>query len=153
MEDNKIHVTWQEMTNFVDKLIKELESKKIHPTGVYGVPRGGMILATLISYKLDIPLLLNASKGCLIVDDIADSGRTLLHFTENDTQFNKYYIATMFYHKRSIVKPDFYVFEKTDKWVIFPWEEWFSNLLKFSLIFRLNYICKAATPTIFMYKT
>jgi len=77
----------------------------------------------LISYKLDIPLLMNASKGCLIIDDIADSGRTLLHFTENDTQFNKYFIATMYYHQRSIVKPNYYKFEKNDKWIVFLWEE------------------------------
>lgn len=123
MQPEKIYVSWKDMEEFVDSLINELNKKNIKPTGVYGIPRGGLILATLISYKMDIPLLMNASKGCLIVDDIADSGRTLLHFTENDTQFNKYFIATMFYHKRSIVKPDFYKFEKTDKWIIFPWEE------------------------------
>ena len=110
------------MEDFANDLIKEMKARNFQPTGVYGVPRGGLILATLLSYKLDIPLLLNASKGCLIVDDIADSGRTLLHYTENDTQFNKYFIATMFYHKRSIVTPNYYKFEKTDKWIIFPWE-------------------------------
>ena len=123
MQPEKIYVSWNDLEDFVNSLIEELNKKEIKPTGVYGVPRGGLILATLISYKMDIPLLLNASKGCLIVDDIADSGRTLLHFTENDTQFNKYFIATMFYHKRSIVKPDFYKFEKNDKWIVFPWEE------------------------------
>ena len=81
-----------------------------------------MIFATLLSYKLDIPLLLNAAKGCIVVDDIADSGRTLMHFTENDTQFNKYYIATMYYHERSLVKPDFYTNLKHDDWIVFPYE-------------------------------
>lgn len=119
----KFYVTWQDMEDYVDELVKELKKKKIKPTGVYGVPRGGLILATLLSYKMDIPMLLNASKGCIIVDDIADSGRTLLHYTENDTQFNKYFISTMFYHERSLVKPDFYKFKKDDKWVVFPWEE------------------------------
>ena len=123
MQPEKFYVSWKDMEDFVEYLIDELNKKKFKPIGVYGIPRGGMILATMLSYKLDIPLLLNASKGCLIVDDIADSGRTLLHFTENDTQFNKYYIATMFYHKRSLVKPDYYKFEKTDKWIVFPWEE------------------------------
>lgn len=123
MQPEKIHITWKDMEEFVDSLIEEMNKQNFKPCGVYGIPRGGMILATLISYKLDIPLLLNASKNCLIVDDIADSGRTLLHFTENDTQFNKYFIATMFYHKRSIVKPTYYKFEKNDKWIVFPWEE------------------------------
>lgn len=123
MQPEKVYVSWKDMEEFVDSLINELNKQNFKPTGVYGIPRGGLILATLISYKMDIPLLMNASKDCLIVDDIADSGRTLLHFTENDTQFNRYFIATMFYHKRSIVKPNFYKFEKNDKWIVFPWEE------------------------------
>lgn len=119
----KFYVTWKDMEDYIDDLVKELKKKKIKPTGVCGVPRGGLILATLLSYKMDIPMLLNAGEGCIIVDDIADSGRTLLHYTENDTQFNKYFISTMFYHERSLVKPDFYKFKKEDKWVVFPWEE------------------------------
>ena len=123
MQPEKVYVSWKDLEDFIDSLIEEMKKQNFKPTGVYGIPRGGLIPATLISYKLDIPLLMNASKGCLIVDDIADSGRTLSHFTENDTQFNKYFIATMFYHERSIVKPTYYKFEKNDKWIVFPWEE------------------------------
>ena len=123
MQPEKVFVSWKDLEDFVDSLIDEMHRQNFKPTGVYGIPRGGLIPATLISYKLDIPLLLNASKGCLIVDDIADSGRTLIHFTENDTQFNRYFIATMYYHKRSIVKPNYYKFEKNDKWIVFPWED------------------------------
>lgn len=123
MQPEKVYVSWKDMEEFVDSLIEEMNKQNFKPTGVYGIPRGGLILATLISYKLDIPLLMNASKGCLIIDDIADSGRTLLHYTENDTQFNRYFIATMYYHQRSIVKPNYYKFEKNDKWIVFPWEE------------------------------
>ncbi len=123
MQPEKVYVSWNDFEEFVDSLVQEMKKRKFKPTGVYGIPRGGLILATLISYKLDIPLLMNASKGCLVVDDIADSGRTLYHFTENDTQFNKYFIATMYYHQRSIVKPDYYKFEKADKWIVFPWEK------------------------------
>ncbi len=118
----KVYVTYEQVHEYIEAVVKDLENKNIKPTGVYGPPRGGLIYATLLSYRLDIPLLLNAAKGCVIIDDIADSGRTLLHYTENDTQFNKYYITTMFYHKRSIVKPDFYVHEKTNDWIIFPYE-------------------------------
>ena len=123
MAVEKLYVTWDDMTKYIDELVDEMNKKGIRPTGVYGIPRGGLILATLVSYKMDIPLLMGATDGCLIIDDISDSGRTLIHYTSNDTQFNKYYISTMFYHKRSMVKPDFYKFEKDDKWVVFPWEE------------------------------
>ena len=121
--DNKVYVTWEEVDNFVDSLLNEVEEKNLSFTGVYGIPRGGLVLATLISYRLNIPLLLAPTKNCIIVDDIADSGRSLMHYTENDTQFNKYYIATMFYCNRSLVKPDFYQFNKEDKWIVYPWEK------------------------------
>ena len=118
----KVYVTYEQIHEYIDAIANDLESKGIKPTGVYGIPRGGLIFATLLSYKLDIPLLLNAAKGCIIVDDIADSGRTLLHYTENDTQFNKYYITTMYYHERSIVKPNFYFATKNNDWIVFPFD-------------------------------
>ena len=119
----KQYVSWNSVDTFVNVLIDYIKMHKIVFTGVYGLPRGGLIPAVIISNRLNIPLLMAPSNNCLIIDDIADSGRSLYHYTENDTQFNKYFIATMFYHKRSIVKPDFYLYEKDDKWIIFPWEK------------------------------
>lgn len=121
MED-KVFVSWEDVNNYVEEVVKYVKENNIKPSGVYGVPRGGLILATMLSYKLDIPLLLNAAKDCIIIDDIADSGRTLLHFTNNDTQFNKYFITTMYYQDRSMVKPDFYLYNKENKWIVYPWE-------------------------------
>ena len=118
----KVYVTYEQIHKYIDAVADDLNKKNIKPTGVYGPPRGGLIFATLLSYKMNIPLLLNAAKGCVVIDDIADSGRTLYHFTENDTQFNKYYITTMYYHQRSIVKPDFYIHEKNNDWIVFPYE-------------------------------
>ena len=118
----KVYVTYEQIHEYIDLIAADLKQKNIQPTGVYGPPRGGLIFATLLSYKLNIPLLLNAADGCVIIDDIADSGRTLLHFTENDTQFNKYYITTMYYQERSMVKPNFYVHEKKNDWIVFPYE-------------------------------
>ena len=118
----KVYVTYEQIHEYINLVAEDLNKRGIKPTGVYGPPRGGLIFATLLSYKLNIPLLLNAADGCVIIDDIADSGRTLLHFTENDTQFNKYYITTMYYHERSMVKPNFYVHEKKNDWIVFPYE-------------------------------
>lgn len=118
----KVYVTYKQIDEYLDNVVQDLKKRGIKPTGVYGPPRGGLIFATLLSYKMDIPLLLNSAKGCVIIDDIADSGRTLLHFTENDTQFNKYYITTMYYHERSVVKPDYYMYLKKDRWIVYPYE-------------------------------
>lgn len=118
----KVFISWQDIDKYLDGVVEDVKMRGLKPSGVYGVPRGGLIFATMLSYKMDIPLLLNAAKDCIIIDDIADSGRTLLHFTKNDTQFHKFYITTMFYHERSEVKPDFYMFEKKDNWIVYPYE-------------------------------
>ena len=118
----KVFVSWEDIDKYLNAVVEDIIKRGLKPSGVYGIPRGGLIFATMLSYKMDIPLLLNAAKDCIIIDDIADSGRTLLHFTKNDTQFNKYYITTMFYHERSLVKPDYYMFEKNDSWIVYPYE-------------------------------
>ena len=120
---DKEKLSWQDVEEWIDELISYIKSNNLEFSGVYGIPRGGIIPATILSYKTGLPLLLAPSKNCMIVDDIADSGKTLLHFTLNDTQFNKYFIATIYYSKRSLVKPDFYTREKTEKWIEFPWEK------------------------------
>ena len=105
---------WKEVEYFIEQLAKELP-KNI--TGVYGIPRGGLCLAVMLSHKLNIPLLAAPSKNCVVIDDIADTGETLYHYRGKG-----YYIATMYYHKQSKVVPDFWYKEKTNEWIVFPWE-------------------------------
>lgn len=105
---------WKEVEYFIEKLSEELP-KNI--TGVYGIPRGGLCLAVMLSHKLNIPLLAAPCKDCVVIDDIADTGETLYHYAEKG-----YCIATMYYHKQSKIVPDFWYKEKTDKWIVFPWE-------------------------------
>lgn len=119
----KYYVTWDDVDSFVNILVDKIKAEGRKFTGVYGLPRGGLVFAVMISNRLNVPMLMAPTDGCLIVDDIADSGKSLHHFTENDTQFNKYYLATMFYHQRSIVVPDYYQYYKEDRWIVFPWED------------------------------
>lgn len=119
---SKVYVTWEEVEKFVHDVEDYLTNEGINITGVYGLPRGGLITAVMLSHKLNVPMLMAPCDGCLIVDDIADSGRSLIHYTDNDTQFNKFTIATMYYHERSVVKPNFYKWYKGDDWIVFPWE-------------------------------
>jgi len=53
---------------------------------VYGIPRGGLIPATILSYKFNIPVLNYISQNIItepekklicVIDDILDSGKTL----------------------------------------------------------------------------
>ena len=108
-------VTWDMAKAFVEA-VSDICAEK-HFEGVYGFPRGGLPLAVWISHRGKVPLLLAPSKNCLIVDDIADTGQTLLKYKDS------HYIATMFYHRQSAVVPAFWMFEKKDEWIIFPWEK------------------------------
>lgn len=107
-------VTWFDVETYIASLEPYLPK---NPSGVYGIPRGGNILATLISYYYDIPLLQAPAKGCIVVDDIADTGETLLHYKSKG-----YFITTMYYHKQSKVVPDIWFAEKNDEWIVYPWE-------------------------------
>lgn len=121
---SKYFVTWQEVDNFITDVIRWTATK--HFTGVYGLPRGGLVFAVMLSHKLNIPMLAHAQPGCLIVDDICDSGESLLHYYKNTSGNNTQKdisIATMFYKQNILgVVPDFYKYTKDDKWIVFPWE-------------------------------
>lgn len=108
-----ISVRWSDVDNYIDSL-----DIPDNATGVYGIPRGGLVLAVIISHRYKLPLLQAPCEGCIVVDDIADTGTTLVHYKQKG-----YYITTMFYHKQSKVIPDFWKHEKQEEWIIFPWEE------------------------------
>ena len=57
-------VSWKTIESFVDEIAILHEKEKF--TGVYGLPRGGLVLAVMISNKLNIPMLMAPCQGCLI---------------------------------------------------------------------------------------
>lgn len=120
----KEYITWEFIMDYINSIIEKTKNKKF--SGVYGLPRGGLILAVLLSHKLDIPLLMAPTKNCIIIDDILDSGESLLHYMKNSSNpnnSNNYYITTMFFKKNYLnLKPDYYFLEKENKWIVFPWE-------------------------------
>ncbi len=119
----KRYVSWEEVDEFIDDVIEYYEDVPI--SGVYGIPKGGLILASILSNRMDIPMLMAPAKDCIIIDDIADSGETLLHYDRNSSGGGikrGYHIVTMFYKETSSVEPEFYEYIKTGKWVIYPWE-------------------------------
>lgn len=128
------------------------QSEKIHnykPDLIVGIARGGLIPARILTDLLETPQLatidvefylginqtrlkpelkqpLSASvnyKKILLVDDIADTGKSLQlaksHLQDKDPLEIK--IATLYLKPQSITKPDFYE-KQTSNWVIFPWD-------------------------------
>ena len=112
----KVYVTWLQVEQFIDYLANKTNNFQ-NFTGVYGPARGGLVFAVIISNRYNIPFLGAPQIGCLCVDDICDSGDTALAWRNKG-----YTIATMFYSQKSKVIPDFWMLEKEDKWIVFPFE-------------------------------
>lgn len=105
-----------------------LISRKLRPLlgrfdAIYGVPRGGLVLAVYLSYRLGKPLILEPeriARRTLIVDDIADSGETLRAILKRRKAFQ---VMTLYRTAGSELRPDFSCrIKKKDDWIIFPWE-------------------------------
>jgi hypoxanthine phosphoribosyltransferase len=74
--------------------------------------------------KLTQPLSLDVSgKRVLVVDDVADSGKSLQlvvnHILERGAVEVK--TVTLYYKPTSTFKPDFYE-KETQSWIVFPWD-------------------------------
>ena len=86
-----------------------------HP-GVFGVPTGGSVLAALLCGRHGYTQLNEPVDGCLVVDDLVDSGRTLEPFHRRglhcDALFRKPHSPA---HLASAAAT-------TSGWVRFPWE-------------------------------
>ena len=123
MDATREVVSWEQITEFVYNRIVPLDKVK-HFVGVYGLPRGGLCLAAMVSYALDCPMLCAPAPGCLIVDDICDSGESLVHYYKNSSGTRQdYTLATFYYRKNDLgIVPDVYECVKTGKWIVFPWE-------------------------------
>lgn len=119
----KSYVKWASVEEYVDNIVDHYKGKGL--TGVYGLPRGGLVIAVMVSHRLGIPMLMSPIQDCLIVDDICDSGESLIHYYENSSAFAKplYHITTMYYKDGAKVTPEYYMFNKKDRWIVFPWEE------------------------------
>lgn len=119
----KYYVGWQAVERFVEELQKFYKDQPL--TGVYGLPRGGLVLAVMISNRMNIPMLMAPVEGCLIVDDISDTGESLIHYAKNSSGLEKpkYHIATMYFREGSQVVPEVFLDYKKDRWIVYPWEE------------------------------
>jgi len=92
-----------------------IDKKSINIKNIYGIPRGGLVVAVQLSHLLNIPLTNKPNPNdTLIVDDICDSGKTLEKYKDYNT-------ATLYYNLEAIVKPDFWAFVQDD-FIKFPWE-------------------------------
>ena len=119
----KEFISWNVVDECVTDIAEHLIRTRIEFAGVYGIPRGGTILAVMLSHKLDIPFIMDLKDGYdyIIIDDIVDTGETLKKYKEQHECRNSYFV-TIHEHEQSSVKPDYSVLYKEDKWIVYPWE-------------------------------
>ena len=125
--DDKHYISWMGFEFAINELVKDYKRNDYKCTGVYGPPRGGLPIAVTLSHRLGVPIIkteedmINTKESVLVVDDIADTGKTLERL--NPLMGSNDVVYTIYYHRQSIVTPNAWVFEKKEEWVVFPWEE------------------------------
>ncbi|MBI2062099.1 MAG: hypothetical protein HYT64_00150 [Candidatus Yanofskybacteria bacterium] len=115
------HYSWKEFDTDCNKVARWAKDKKFK--NIYGIPRGGLILAVKLSHLLKIPVVLSEkdiSAETLVIDDIIDKDKVLSRFLDS-IRCHKVVTASLFVGPDPAIKPDFSLHEKT-VWIVFPWE-------------------------------
>ena len=140
-------VSWLQYHNYALTLAEDILTKADHIDGIVAIARGGLSLGHVLSDFLSATISTFAiqsyeniqeqgevkitagiqtsikEKHVLVVDDVADTGKTFLRALSYLADFKPRSITTvaMFYKPHSVFKPDFFVAE-TSKWILFPTE-------------------------------
>lgn len=145
----KEKISWQKADAMCARLAAKVK-RSFRPDALVGISRGGLVPLRLLSDYLNVrsvgvvgvkfysapgktkaqPIVtqqLNIAvkgKKVLVVDDVADSGRTLALVVAMVKKRGAKVVKTaaLHYKRSSIVKPDFFV-KETDKWIVYPWEK------------------------------
>ena len=141
--------TWNKICDMLLSQAEKIRQSSFKPDVIVGVTRGGWVPARVLSDLLGVPdfatvrvefylgvtetrnepvLIQGVSavvtgKKVLIVDDVADTGKSLQLAREHVLQqgATEVRIATVYRKPWSVIKPDYYEAE-TSCWVVFPWE-------------------------------
>lgn len=124
----------------VSEAAKQL-AKRNKPANVYGVPRGGIIPASIVATIYGTSVLDEPEPGCLIVDDLIDTGATLRSFRDD----LGYSIDSLFRKPSSPIDIAIDAIE-LDGWLVFPWEVGDESIGPTDAVIRLlQYIGEDAT--------
>jgi hypoxanthine phosphoribosyltransferase len=142
-------MTWEDLGAAVHDLASQIQADGFSPDAVLALARGGLPCAGALAYALGVksmatlnvefytgvderledPLVLPPvpdlsllrAERLLVVDDVADTGRTLALAREFCAQHVADVRTAVLYEKpQSVVQSDF-VWRRTDRWIIFPW--------------------------------
>jgi hypoxanthine phosphoribosyltransferase len=115
--DNKIYLSWDDTIDLVDKLCYKIITDLPNIDSIYGIKRGGLIPAVMISHKLGLPWSDVMLPNTLVIDDIADTGETLKNTVGC-------YTAVLHYKPHtSCYMPNLWAHvHEGDEWINYPWE-------------------------------
>lgn len=142
-------LTWEGFGVASRELAQTIADDGYEPEIIIAVARGGLVDAGALSYALGVklsdainvefytdvhttlpdPILLEpmldvasiSGRKLLVVDDVADSGRTMKLVLEILREQGAEVRSAVLYEKSvSVVKPD-YTWRHTDEWIVFPW--------------------------------
>ena len=133
----KHYVSWDEIDELVNSLTQQITQSGIQIENIFGLQRGGLIPAVMVSHKLGIPMTKGTiSPNTLIIDDICDSGVTFANFFETHQKeyafpFNLNFACLHYKPQTSKFKPTFYssIWNSND-WIVYPWEREDSNTIQ-----------------------
>ena len=142
-------LSWERFGSATRELARSVVDSGYEPEMVIAIARGGLVPAGALAYAIGIkaagtlnvefysdieetlpdPVVLEPlldtdaviGKRLLVVDDVADSGRTLhlvLGLLRRHTPEVR--SAVLYTKPRTIVRPD-YSWRETDRWINFPW--------------------------------
>lgn len=138
---NKVFITWEQVDEMTDNIAQQIKGDGINPIpikAIIGIPRGGLVPAVLLSHKLSVPMItileyqnnvddfisrLSANE-VLVVDDICDSGKTLLWPGYKDCL-----TAVLIQKHEDMAKKQatfharFMDYHELHDWIVFPWEK------------------------------
>ena len=116
--DNKIFLSWDDINQLVNTICEKIITEQPNIDSVFGLKRGGLIPAVMVSHKLGLPWSDVMLPNTLVIDDICDTGLTLKNTVG-------VYTAVL-HHKphTSCYTPNIYAHEHNgDEWIIYPWEK------------------------------
>ncbi len=116
----KQYYTWEQFDTDCKGFSASIKNEGF--THIYGIPRGGLIVAVRLSHLLGIPLLLHPEtfkSTTLVVDDISDSGNTLQKLIDTYGTFTSF---ALFFKPESKVVPTYASHSSHGHWIVFPWE-------------------------------
>lgn len=144
-----LSISWDEMAEMCERLSSKITSSGFAPDVIVGVSRGGLVPARLLSDVLGVRELFVArisfytgvgkaaaapkvvqplterldGKRVLLVDDVSDTGRSLVVAKGHLSQMGakEVRVATLHFKPHSRLRPDFFV-DETEAWLVYPWE-------------------------------